>query len=177
MSINRFVTLMLGLMALAAAGCSHSGSGSAAMSAPGASAAAGHGVSAQLQFSAKTLDGTDFSGETLVGKPAVLWFWAPWCPTCQREAPMVEKTAESHPGVTFVGVGARDALPALKDFVAKHGLTFTQLNDADSKVWAQFGITRQPAYAFVGPNGSVEVVKDSLSEEELNRRISMIDRR
>jgi hypothetical protein len=31
----------------------------------------------QLQFAAKTVDGRDFSGQSLAGKPAVLWFWAP----------------------------------------------------------------------------------------------------
>ncbi|EFV12586.1 thiol:disulfide interchange protein [Segniliparus rugosus] len=175
MSINRFVALVPVLAAFASAGCSHADP--AGGSNPAAASAAGHAAPAQLRFSAKTLDGADFSGETLAGKPAVLWFWAPWCPTCQREAAMVAKVAAAHPGVAFVGVGARDSLPALQDFVSKHSLTFTQLNDADSKVWAQFGITRQPAYAFVGPNGSVEVVKDSLSEEELNRRIAAIDRR
>lgn len=33
-------------------------------------------VPEQLRFSAKTVDGADFSGESVAGKPAVLWFWA-----------------------------------------------------------------------------------------------------
>lgn len=32
------------------------------------------GVPEQLRFTATTLDGTEFSGERLAGKPAVLWF-------------------------------------------------------------------------------------------------------
>lgn len=45
---------------------------------------AGQTVPAQLQFSAKTLDGHDFHGESLLGKPAVLWFWA-CCPARSAE--------------------------------------------------------------------------------------------
>jgi hypothetical protein len=30
----------------------------------------------QLKFTAGTMDGGEFSGESLAGKPAVLWFWA-----------------------------------------------------------------------------------------------------
>jgi hypothetical protein len=29
----------------------------------------------QLWFTAKTVDGKDFSGRSLAGKPAVLWIW------------------------------------------------------------------------------------------------------
>jgi thiol-disulfide isomerase/thioredoxin len=52
-----------------------------------------------LQFNGKTVDGVDFSGHSLFGKPAVLWFWSPWCPTCQAEAPSVAKAAQTHPSV------------------------------------------------------------------------------
>lgn len=116
---------------------------------------AGQTVPAQLQFSAKTLDGHDFHGESLLGKPAVLWFWAPWCPTCQGEAPVVGQVAASHPEVTFVGVAGLDQVPAMQEFVNKYPVkTFTQLADTDRSVWANFGVTQQPAYAFVDPHGN-----------------------
>lgn len=126
----------------------------------------------ELGFTVQTLDGRAFSGSSLDGRPAVLWFWAPWCPTCQKDAPVVARVAAAHPAVTFVGVGARDELSALQDFVAKYGVdSFTELNDADAAVWARFGVTRQPAYAFVSPDGDVEVVKGSLSEADLSARV------
>lgn len=62
----------------------------------------------QLQFTAKTVENESFSGQSLAGKRAVLWFWTPWCPTCQREAPDVAKVAQANPAVTFVGVAAQD---------------------------------------------------------------------
>src|ERR1700758_263401 len=77
-------------------------------------------VPAQLQFTAKTVDGQDFSGQSLVGKPAVLWFWAPWCPVCQGEAPMVGQMAAAQLAVTFVGVAGLDQLPAMQQFVTKY---------------------------------------------------------
>src|ERR1700756_6000177 len=89
-------------------------------------------VPAQLQFTAKTVDGQDFSGHSLLGEPAVLWFWAPWCPVCQGEAPMVGRIAAAHPSVTFVGVAGLDQLPAMQQFVAKYPVSnFTHLADTD----------------------------------------------
>ena len=129
----------------------------------------------QLEFSAQTLDGRPFSGASLKGRPAVLWFWAPWCPVCQQDAPLVAQVATANPAVTFVGVGARDQLGALQDFVSKYGVDgFTELNDADAVVWTRFGVTRQPAYAFISPDGQVEVVKGSLPEAELSSRVQAL---
>lgn len=129
----------------------------------------------QLDFTAQTLDGRAFSGSSLNGRPAVLWFWAPWCPICQKDAPLVARVAAAYPAVTFVGVGARDQLGALQQFTAKYGVDgFTELNDADAAVWARFGVTRQPAYAFISPDGQVEVVKGSLPEAELSARVQAL---
>lgn len=129
----------------------------------------------QLDFTAQTLDGRPFSGASLDGRPAVLWFWAPWCPTCQKDAPLVARVAAANPAVTFVGVGAQDRLEALQAFTAKYGVDgFTELADTDAAVWARFGVTRQPAYAFIRPNGQVEVVRGSLPEADLNARVQAL---
>jgi len=153
------IAVLLAATALLAAGCG--------------SRTASEGT--QLDFTAETLDGRPFSGASLNGRPAVLWFWAPWCPTCQRDAPLVARVAAAHPAVTFVGVGAQDRLDALREFTAKYGVDgFTELADTDAAVWARFGVTRQPAYAFISPDGKVEVVKGSLSEADLSARVQAL---
>ncbi len=146
-----------------------------AATSPGAEQAA-PAAPEQLRFSARTLDGKDFAGQSLAGKAAVLWFWAPWCPKCQREAPSVARAAQANTGkVEFVGVAAQDDLPAMQGFVTKYQVgSFQHLADLDASVWRRFGITQQPAYAFVRPNGSVEVVKNQLSEAELAARLRQL---
>jgi thiol-disulfide isomerase/thioredoxin len=130
-------------------------------------------VPAQLQFTAKTVDGQDFSGQSLLGKPAVLWFWAPWCPVGQGEAPMVGRMATAHPAVRFVGVAGLDRLLAMQQFVAKYPVNgFTHLADTDGSVWAKCGVTHQPAFAFIRPDGGINVVKAGLSEPDLDQRIT-----
>jgi thiol-disulfide isomerase/thioredoxin len=132
-------------------------------------------VPAQLQFTAKTVDGQEFKGESVLGKPTVFWFWAPWCPTCQREAPMVGELADTHRDVTFVGVAALDQLPAMQRFVEKYPVSgFSHLADTDGAVWARFGITQQPAYAFVSADGNIDVVTGSLPEAALTERVTAL---
>ena len=132
-------------------------------------------VAEQLRFTTKTIDGHDFSGQSLAGKPTVLWFWSPWCPVCQREAPAVAKAAQANTRVTFVGVAAQDTVPAMKDFVSKYKMgSFTHLADVDASVWQRFDVTSQPAFAFIATDGSVQVVKGTLSEQDLAQRVATL---
>jgi thiol-disulfide isomerase/thioredoxin len=124
-----------------------------------------------LRFEAKTLDGGVFHGADLLGGPAMLWFWAPWCPTCQAEAPTIARVARTD-GVRFVGVAARSEVPAMRGFVDRFGLDgFTHLADADAEVWRRFEVAYQPAYAFVDSRGEVEVETELLEPEELLARV------
>ncbi|HEX2133578.1 MAG TPA: redoxin family protein [Actinophytocola sp.] len=124
-----------------------------------------------LRFEAKTIDGELFEGETLYGSPAVLWFWAPWCPTCQAEAPTIAEVAKTD-GVRFVGVAAQDQVPAMRDFVDRFGLgSFPHLADTSATIWQRFGVSYQPAYAFVRADGSVEVETELLDPDELRARV------
>ncbi|MGH3961774.1 MAG: redoxin domain-containing protein [Pseudonocardiaceae bacterium] len=133
-------------------------------------------VPEQLRFAARTLDGKEFSGQSLAGKAAVLWFWAPWCPKCQREAPTVAGAAQANAGkVEFIGVAAQDELAAMQGFVSEYQVgSFPHLADLDASIWRRFDVTYQPAYAFISPDGSIEVVKDQLSEPELADRIRQL---
>ena len=156
-----------------AAGC-----GTSTAAQPAAGNAAGPGVSEQLRFTATTVDGQAFSGASLAGKPAVLWFWTPWCETCQEEAAGVAKAAQAHQGkVTFLGVGAEDKAPAMKDFVTRyHTGSFTNIADTNAALWQRFGITEQPGYAFISPQGTVEIVKTPMEDDELAAKVDQLAR-
>ncbi len=131
----------------------------------------------RLQFTGTTLAGAPFSGSTLAGKPAVLWFWTPWCPFCNAEAPGVSQVAAAHPDVTFVGVAARSSVSDMQAFVSKYNLNFTNLNDADGSVWARYNVPWQPAYVFYRADGSSTFVNNPTSampEQELSDRVAAL---
>lgn len=129
----------------------------------------------RLQFTGTTLSGAPFNGSSLEGKPAVLWFWTPWCPFCNAEAPNVSAVAAANPGVTFVGVAARSDVAAMQGFVDKYKLGFTTLNDADGSIWARYNVPWQPAYVFYKPDGSSTFVNNptsAMSQQELADRVA-----
>ena len=131
----------------------------------------------RLNFTGTTLGGAPFDGSSLQGKPVVLWFWAPWCPFCNQEAPGVSAVAAANPAVTFVGVAARDDVGAMQNFVSKYHLNFTNLNDADGSIWARFNVPWQPAYLFVKPDGTSSFVNNPTSampQQELANRVAAL---
>lgn len=129
---------------------------------------------ADLNFTGTTLSGGTFNGASLQGKPAVLWFWTPWCPFCNQEAPSVAAVSAANPGVTFVGISTRADNAAMQGFVSKYGLNFTNINDADGSIWAKFNVPWQPAYVFLRPDGSSTFVNNptsAMSQQELSDRV------
>ncbi|WP_236244456.1 redoxin family protein [Streptomyces sp. CC210A] len=161
-------TLAAALLTLTACGSgegSTSGSGAGAAATPEASSPAqpaasnGSGSGAQvpqvLNFSATTVDGKPFDAKTLVGKPTVLWFWAPWCPTCKGQAAETAKVAADNAGkVNVVGVAGLDKNAAMRDFVADTGTgSFPHLSDENGEVWKRFEVTQQSHYVILDKTG------------------------
>ena len=127
-------------------------------------------VPAQLQFTATTVvSGEAFDGTDLAGRSTVLWFWAPWCPVCQAESStVVEALAELPDGVELIGVAGQSDVASMQGFVDKYGVGgFEHVADVDGAVWSGFGVPYQPAFAFIGEDGSVRTIVSPLSKAEI----------
>ncbi|MEU8986917.1 redoxin domain-containing protein [Streptomyces sp. NPDC048558] len=108
-----------------------------------------------LTFSATTVDGKPFDAKILAGKPTVLWFWAPWCPTCKGQAAETAKVAADQQGkANVVGVAGLDKNAAMRAFVSDTGTgSFPHLSDEKGEVWKRFEITQQSVYVILDQTG------------------------
>ncbi|MGR6918409.1 TlpA family protein disulfide reductase [[Actinomadura] parvosata] len=132
-------------------------------------------VPSASRFTAKTLDGQEFTSDTLKGKPVVLWFWAPWCPKCRSEAPHVKAAAAAYRDVTFVGVASLDSEAAMKEFVQRTGTGgITHLSDEKGAVWAAFGVASQSTFLFMRPDGTTTKATGPLDGEALNAHVEKL---
>jgi len=148
--------------ALLLPGCGDdSGSGDASGS--GDEAAAGP------TFEAATLEGGELASADFDG-PTVLWFWAPWCTICRAEGPGVADAAERlGDDVEVIGVAGRGEVDAMEVFVEDTGTgALTHVVDDDGSIWAAYGVTSQPAFAFIDGDGVVtDVVVGAIGEDAL----------
>lgn len=101
-----------------------------------------------LEFTVPTVGDGTFQGSELYGRPAVLWFWAPWWVTCAAQAPHVAALADDYAGqVTVIGVaGLDDDLEAIQRFIDLTTVgDLTHLADREAVVWQRFAITANAA--------------------------------
>ena len=124
-------------------------------------------VPAQLQWTASTVSGGELAGEDLVGTDAILWVWASWCPICQAEAPDVAAASTQLPdGVELYGLAGKSDVAAAEQFVADFGLDgFEHVFDENAELWANFGVSYQPAFGRINDDGTIDVIPGSLDEQ------------
>lgn len=157
---------VVAVVLLAVAGCATPGSDAGATPAPTA-------TGSLLAFTATTLDGRSFDGTSLAGKPAVLWFWAPWCPICLQQAPGVRAAVAKYGDrVNIVGVAGLDKTEAMPEFVRLAKVQgMTHIADEAGVVWKRFGITEQSVFVLLDADGTV-VGKGRLASDEIPDRVA-----
>lgn len=131
-------------------------------------------VAQVLRFTGTTVAGEPFDGASLAGKPAVLWFWAPWCTTCRGQIPNVSALAEEYAGeVNVVGIaGLSDDAAGIADF-ADDTSGFTNLSDSEGEIWRRFGIVEQSVFTVIDRNGEV-VSEGFLEDGDLNDLVATL---
>ncbi len=149
---------------LAVSGCAAPGSNTASGARSGAGAVS-------LKFTGEDVDGAPYDGEQLAGKPTVLWFWAPWCPTCRAQAGRVETIAQEYAGrVNVVGVGGLADSADIRDF-ARQVEGPTHLVDEEGEIWRHFNVTAQSTYVILDADGGV-VSEGYLDDDALSAQVA-----
>ncbi|MBW6439714.1 TlpA family protein disulfide reductase [Actinoplanes hulinensis] len=181
--VPRLVLIMLAT-ALAATGCGTTpdaspapatSSGPVTSSGPAATATAkaeAVAVPKSLSFTGTTLAGEKFDAAGLAGRPAILWFWAPWCATCASEAQSLgDIHSEYGDELAILGIAGMGGAAEMKEFVADFELeSITHLNDPGGKLWKRFGIAQQSWYVMVDRTGKI-VYRGYLDDLQLTGKV------
>lgn len=127
-----------------------------------------------LDFTSTTVAGEEFDGASLAGSPAVLWFWAPWCPTCRGQVPQVEELARTYGDeVAVVGIGSLDSAEAIAGFAGDvEGIT--HLEDVDGVLWRRFGVTEQSSFVVLDADGEVAFEAGYGGEDDLAAQVEAV---
>jgi thiol-disulfide isomerase/thioredoxin len=92
----------------------------------------------------------------LRGWPLVINFWASWCLSCRREAPLLERAWRREAGrVLFVGVNQNDALSDARAFLRRFKVSYPSLRESGYATARRWRVAGFPVTFFVAADGHV----------------------
>lgn len=113
-------------------------------------------------FTLKNLDGEEVSLSDYVGKPAVLNFWASWCPPCKEEMPNFNELSNQYGktgDVIFLMVnitdGGRETIETATAFLSDNKYDMNVLFDTEGKASTLYNISSIPATFFIDSQGYI----------------------
>jgi thiol-disulfide isomerase/thioredoxin len=120
---------------------------------PEQAAATGTGAKAP-SFSLTATDGARLTLADLNGKPAVINFWATYCPPCKTEMPLLQRISAQY-GVRLVLINEGDGGQAARSFLSGIGLHQGALLDSDLSVGRAYGVSALPVTVFIKGDGTI----------------------
>ncbi len=104
----------------------------------------------------QVLSGKRVTLASLQGKPALINFWASWCPGCRQEAPELKRfDREMHGQARLVGVDWGNDADAAKQFISEAGWRYPVLRDPSQSVGLAYGLTGLPTTYVLDANGEI----------------------
>lgn len=108
-------------------------------------------------FNLMTVEGQSLSHEALIGKPTLIYFWAPWCSVCKHSLPNLESFyQENQMDINVVSIAlSYEKVDDVHMAMVKHKLSFPTLLGTP-EIADKFLITGFPTYYVLNAEGKVE---------------------
>lgn len=111
-------------------------------------------------FSMRGLDGKEVKLSLLRGKIVVLNMWAPWCPLCRAQMPVLEamyKAQGSSSAASFelIGVAIQSEPSNVSAFAKEFGITFPIVVDTQNAVTELYRVGPIPTTYFIGKDTTI----------------------
>lgn len=99
-------------------------------------------------------------------QPVLLFFWASWCPFCQKELQVLNSrfAALSNSGVELLAINVGEEIEKVQGYIKQNFYPFKVLMDRDTRVTHSYNIMGVPTYILIDTQGNM-VFKDNYFPE------------
>jgi peroxiredoxin len=119
-------------------------------------------------FTLKSLSGQEINFQAFrSGKPAIIFFWATWCPHCREQ--LDELSAKSSEfetkGIKVALVDIEESRETVRAYLERRGISFDVLLDDTSAVAQDYSILGVPTYYFINKDGIVKAIEHAIPDD------------
>lgn len=125
------------------------------------------------RFRAKTLEGEEFTNESLKGKVVLLQFWTTWCGYCRRDQPAVDAIVHdfTDQGLVVLAVDVGESRKKVKQFLERSPRACKIVATEDTNLAAIFAATSYPVYVLIDRAGKIAGKQRGAAGEDSLRRL------
>lgn len=111
-----------------------------------------------------------------IDKPALVNFWATWCPPCRSEMPGLQNLYDSYKDkVDFILIDSGETEEDVNSFISEEGYTFPIAYDLDNAYSIKFNITAIPTTYIVGKDKKIKkFFLGATSEEDFKAALDSV---
>ena len=111
-----------------------------------------------------------------IDKPALVNFWATWCPPCRSEMPGLQNLYNSYKDkVDFILIDSGETEEDVNSFISEEGYTFPIAYDLDNAYSIKFNITAIPTTYIVGKDKKIKkFFLGATSEEDFKAALDSV---
>ncbi len=110
-------------------------------------------------FTLEDLNGQKVRLSDFRGKPALLNFWASWCPPCRKEMPELQEFHERYgEQIALIGINWGEDAKTVKKFLDRFGVRYLNLLDERRTAFVLYKLTGIPESFFIDPEGYIRGV-------------------
>lgn len=124
-------------------------------------------------FRAKSIDGEQFSKDSLKGKVVLIQFWTTWCGYCRRDQPEIDEltTEVAARGMVFLKVSVAESRNTVSKYLAQRPRTPKIVLNEDTNLPAMFQVSGFPHYVVIDKEGKIAGMHRGGGGAEALRRI------
>lgn len=125
------------------------------------------------RFHAKTMEGEQFTNESVKGKVVLLQFWTTWCPYCKSEEALVNDITRefSDKGLIVLAVDVAESKKKVVEYLKDHPRKCRIVLTSETNLAAMYAANSYPIYVVVDRDGKIVDTQRGAGGERSLRRM------